>query len=418
MIEQQTINQVWPRMDQMDLLSGLYLAQSGRMVVVGEAVEPYGAKTRTRMFFLAEGNGMWKTEKKREWVHKNDVFFLLPGQEAQLVVERGGKAEVFWVDLYGDGVGPFLAQAGIDSSQLVVSGISNPRLSQQFPLLLHDTGHMTPVDHLRLLSNLYLVASLVLEAVPSQKWISVLPTEEAVMYTGQWKWWPSNDHIEEVYTAQPKAYAEFHFYGTGIRWYGTMNFDCGKADVIVDGRYQTTLDTYSPERLPHQLLYVNTKLTPGPHIIKIFCTGEKNSKATNCDVVIDRFCFYQPPFRSEREVLVERHSSRMVQQAKQWMEKEYQKPLQVEQMAKRLGVSRSYFSSRFQAEVGMSPSKYLTMVRMEQAKQLLQQTDEAMAQIALAVGYQDVFYFSKVFKKSEQLSPSEYRRMYQKEETV
>ena len=66
----------------------------------------------------------------------------------------------------------------------------------------------------------------------------------------------------------------------------------------------------------------------------------------------------------------------------------------------------------------MSPSKYLTMVRMEQAKQLLQQTDEAMAQIALAVGYQDVFYFSKVFKKSEQLSPSEYRRMYQKEETV
>ncbi len=415
MIEQQTINQVWPRMDQMDLLSGLYLAQSGRMVLSGEAVEPYEAKMRTRMFFLAEGSIIWKTEQKREPIHKNDVFFLLPGQEALLMVERGGKAEVFWVDLYGGGVAPFLEQAGINRGQMVVSGISNPRFHQHFSLLLHDTGHMTMVDHLRLLSNLYLVVSLVLEAVPSQRWVSVLPKEEAVMYTGQWKWWPSRQQAEEVYTAQPKAYAEFHFYGTGIRWYGTMNFDCGKADVIVDGQYQTTLDTYSPERLPHQLLYVNTKLTPGPHIIKIFCTGEKNSKATNCDVVIDQFCFYQPPFRSEREALVERRGSRMVEQAKQWMEKEYQKPLQVEQLAQRLGVSRSYFSSRFQAEVGMSPSGYLFMVRMEQAKRLLQQTNDTIGQIAQAVGYQDMFYFSKVFKKSEQLSPSEYRRLYQKD---
>lgn len=418
MVEQQSRNQIWPKMDQMAFLSGIYMEESGRMVAMGELEEGLLAKARTRMFFMAEGNGLWQTGKRREPVHQNDVFFLLPGQEARLLLERNAKAELFWVDLYGSGVAPFLDLAHIYPEQLVVSGISNPRLSRQFQLLLHDTGNMMPADHLRMLSGLYQVLAMVLEAMPSQRWTEVFPTEEKVMYTGQWKVWPAKERVEEIYTAQPKAYAEFHFYGTGIRWYGTMNFDCGKADVILDGVYQTTLDTYSPERLPHQLLYVNTKLTPGPHIIKIFCTGEKNSKATNCDVVIDRFCFYQPPFHEEKEALMDRHRSRVVQMAKQWMESEYEKPLQVAQMALRLGVSRAYFSSLFQQQVGVSPSKYLTMVRMEQAKRLLRETKDSVAKIAAAVGYPDVFYFSKVFKKREQLSPSEYRRLSLQKDTV
>jgi AraC-like DNA-binding protein len=58
----------------------------------------------------------------------------------------------------------------------------------------------------------------------------------------------------------------------------------------------------------------------------------------------------------------------------------------------------------------MSPQQYLTQMRMDEAKQLLRTTDNAVDEVAARVGYKDAFTFSKAFKRAVGASPREYRQ--------
>ncbi len=411
MVEQFSQNCIRPHMEDVDVMAGAFLRQSGRWKAVGSTKETFHTGSEIRLFFVVDGWGRWQVDQKAWRVKQNDVFFLPPNSQGLLEVDAFGELNLMWADLTGPGAGAFFQRAKVSRHQAVITGIANPRLAQEFRFLVHDSGNMTPADYLHLTGSLYQVLSIILEAVSSFRWQVVRPDGEGVLYTGQWKKWPSEQQTEEVYTAQAKAYVEFPFEGTGIKWYGTMNFDCGKADVILDGRYQATVDAYSPERLPHQLLYVNTKLTGGAHIIKIFCTGEKNSRATNCDVVLDSFHFYRQNRAQEAEEEKLAQSGPLIQQAVRLMkEKAFRQETSVASLAQELGVSRSYLSSCFRAQMGMPPAKYLTRVRMERARVLLETTQKSVSQVASEAGFGDVFYFSRAFKKAEGLSPTQFRQ--------
>ena len=67
----------------------------------------------------------------------------------------------------------------------------------------------------------------------------------------------------------------------------------------------------------------------------------------------------------------------------------------------------------FKNEMKMNYSKYLTMVRMEKAKELLRQCDKNLTQVAHAVGYDRTAYFSNVFKLYAGIKPTEYQRLHQ-----
>lgn len=58
----------------------------------------------------------------------------------------------------------------------------------------------------------------------------------------------------------------------------------------------------------------------------------------------------------------------------------------------------------------MSPKKYILHKRIERAKELLCVTDAGIFEISNSVGYEDQFYFCRIFKKMTNLSPSEYRK--------
>ncbi len=92
--------------------------------------------------------------------------------------------------------------------------------------------------------------------------------------------------------------------------------------------------------------------------------------------------------------------------AKSFMESEYMTGVGIEDIAKRLGLNRSYFSDIFKKEVGMSPLKYLTQCRMIQARKLLENSKKSVAVVAHSVGYSDTFTFSKAFKKYWGISPA------------
>ena len=72
-------------------------------------------------------------------------------------------------------------------------------------------------------------------------------------------------------------------------------------------------------------------------------------------------------------------------------------------------MSRNYVCELFKREVGVSVWNYLTQLRMERAKKLLEETDLRSYEIAFQVGYDNPSYFSRIFKKYEQMTPNEYR---------
>jgi AraC-like DNA-binding protein len=72
--------------------------------------------------------------------------------------------------------------------------------------------------------------------------------------------------------------------------------------------------------------------------------------------------------------------------------------ISVKQVAAFAGVHRSYFSNMFTSQVGMSPVKYIQMIRMEKAKQLLKETKVTVTEIALSLGYPNLYSFTRAFK--------------------
>lgn len=83
--------------------------------------------------------------------------------------------------------------------------------------------------------------------------------------------------------------------------------------------------------------------------------------------------------------------------------------ISVEKIAELLRVDPAYFSRKFTEKMGLSPKKYIINKRLERAKELLRSTDASIYEVSNSVGYEDQFYFYRIFKKYTKLSPSEYR---------
>ena len=82
----------------------------------------------------------------------------------------------------------------------------------------------------------------------------------------------------------------------------------------------------------------------------------------------------------------------------------------IRELAEQAGYSPDHFARLFESVIGLSPQAFVVQVRIDRARRLLTSTDMSMSQIADALGYQDVFYFSRQFKQKTGMPPSEYRR--------
>lgn len=103
------------------------------------------------------------------------------------------------------------------------------------------------------------------------------------------------------------------------------------------------------------------------------------------------------------------HSS-LVWEAKAFLQDNFSNPdISLQMVADHVGMSASHFSRVFSQEIGQTYVEFLTGLRIERAKELLCTTNLRAYQIAEAVGYNDPHYFSAVFKRTMDCSPSEYR---------
>jgi AraC family transcriptional activator of mtrCDE len=72
-------------------------------------------------------------------------------------------------------------------------------------------------------------------------------------------------------------------------------------------------------------------------------------------------------------------------------------------------MSRSAVASRFRAVTGDSPIRYVTRYRLAHAARMLRTTDRPISEIALTVGYESIFSFSRAFKRTFGVPPRSYR---------
>lgn len=103
------------------------------------------------------------------------------------------------------------------------------------------------------------------------------------------------------------------------------------------------------------------------------------------------------------------HRDLGIHRAQDWLDEYYTESLELQALAKQIGMSKRTFIRRFQKATGELPSRYLQRLRVEVAKHLLGNTQDSVKTIGMSVGYRDISSFSKVFKSLTDVTPREFR---------
>jgi len=114
-------------------------------------------------------------------------------------------------------------------------------------------------------------------------------------------------------------------------------------------------------------------------------------------------------YRQSRESSI----AKPIRIAQEYLAQHYQDELlSLEGVSEIVHLNSSYFSALFKKSVGQGFAEYVLDLRIKKAKELLSETNLGIAQIALQVGYHDPKHFTKIFKKTCQIKPIEYRKLY------
>ncbi len=98
-----------------------------------------------------------------------------------------------------------------------------------------------------------------------------------------------------------------------------------------------------------------------------------------------------------------------IAKAKFYLKEHLEGPLDMKQLVRELSISYSKFRKLFKQTTGQSPNQYHMNLRLDKAKELLDTTNLNITEVAYQSGFDSVFYFSKLFKKKNKVSPKLYR---------
>lgn len=101
-----------------------------------------------------------------------------------------------------------------------------------------------------------------------------------------------------------------------------------------------------------------------------------------------------------------------ISSVKSFLDEHYKEKLSLEAVASHFFIDKHYLARLFKEQYGVTLVTYLQQVRITHAKRMLRFTDKSIEEIGLECGIGDLNYFSRVFKKLEGVSPSEFRRMW------
>ena len=161
---------------------------------------------------------------------------------------------------------------------------------------------------------------------------------------------------------------------------------------------------------------------------KVYCAGGVYASLDLSLYLVEKFGGHQLAVQCAKSLLIDtprtwqagyatprrrdNHSDERILQAQEWMHANYHEPFQFDELASRLGMSPRNFARRFKLATGETPLTYLHKLRIAQSKSLLEQDYRSVQQVARAVGYEDLIFFRRLFKRYAGVSPQAYRKSF------
>lgn len=102
------------------------------------------------------------------------------------------------------------------------------------------------------------------------------------------------------------------------------------------------------------------------------------------------------------------------EQIKHYVCENYMNPVSLSEISREMNFSLPYLSKLFSEKVGIGFSEYLQNVRIEESLKILANTDAKLFEVARLVGYSDLKFFAKIFKKKMSMTPGRYRSLMRK----
>ena len=103
-------------------------------------------------------------------------------------------------------------------------------------------------------------------------------------------------------------------------------------------------------------------------------------------------------------------SSSQCAAVRRYIDSHFKEPLTLDHLAAIAHINKYYLAHSFKEEFGISPISYQLNRRIEESCYLLQQTDMSLSEIAQVLGFSSSSYFSQLFRKTKEISPSDYRK--------
>jgi transcriptional regulator GlxA family with amidase domain len=160
----------------------------------------------------------------------------------------------------------------------------------------------------------------------------------------------------------------------------------------------------------------------------IYCCGGAFSFTTFMIYLIEKFCGLEVAVTASKILMInmhqqpqtsfsifqlqKTHTDEAVAKAQEYLEKNYSRPITMEEMAGLCHMSPRNFSRRFEQATSNTPLEYLQRFRIENAKKMLESKNDSIDRIAMKCGYEDMSFFRKIFKRHVGMTPKEYKEKY------
>jgi len=161
---------------------------------------------------------------------------------------------------------------------------------------------------------------------------------------------------------------------------------------------------------------------------RVFCGGGVYSAIDLSLYLVEKYCGHELAVETAKALLLETpriwqsgyaaapprsaHDDDGIQKAQDWLFRNFKNEVRIEELAARVGMSPRNFARRFTSATGEAPLAYLHRVRIDAARHLLETGRKGVADVSVAVGYEDLSFFRRLFRRHTGVSPRAYRARF------
>ena len=166
---------------------------------------------------------------------------------------------------------------------------------------------------------------------------------------------------------------------------------------------------------------------------RVFCGGGVYAAIDLSLYLVEKYCGHELAIETAKGLLLETprmwqssygtapprsgHDDEGIKRAQDWLYRNFKQEVRLDELAARVGMSPRTFARRFTAAAGETPLGYLHRVRIDAARHLLETRARSVAEVSREVGYEDLSFFRRLFKRYSGAPPRAYRARFGPEVT-